>query len=228
MTSNQPKEKAHGSSHQCKQWRKKKRPKQGLWERQQEWCWARQKRHQDGSRLWQPDLFQGRDQEHDGDEYFDHISNFSTPPGDCTWFGFQNTDRWQEKAHPPPMVTNWSKSFCQQLVKYHFSGFGGAEHGLDFCQLPAEDQWWERVQGTGLGKNKATFAANTAKECGRLPATRYGGTFMISTGETVNHVVEEGEDFTGLGRFAYQIVQGKHGHHTVFVSGYRPNKSEPT
>jgi hypothetical protein len=51
---------------------------------------------------------------------------------------------------------------------------------------------------------------------------------MISTGETVNHVVEEGEDFTGLGRFAYQIVQGKHGHRTVFASGYRPNKSEPT
>jgi hypothetical protein len=91
---------------------------------------------------------------------------------------------------------------------------------LDFCQLPAEDQWQERVQGTGLGRNKATFAANTAKECGKLPATRYGGTFMISTGETVNHVVEEGEDFTGLGRFAYQIVQGKHGHRTVFASGY--------
>jgi hypothetical protein len=51
---------------------------------------------------------------------------------------------------------------------------------------------------------------------------------MISTGETVNHVVEEGDDFTGLGRFAYQIVQGKHGHWMVFASGYRPNKSKPT
>jgi hypothetical protein len=145
-----------GSSHQRKQWRKKKRPKQGLLDRQQEWHWARQKRHhmQEESILQQPDLFQGRDQEHDGDEYFDHISNFTSLPGDCTWFGFQNTDRWQEKVHPPPMVTNWSKSFCQQLVKYHFSGFGGAEHGLDFCQLPVEDQWQERVQGTGLGKTR--------------------------------------------------------------------------
>jgi hypothetical protein len=51
---------------------------------------------------------------------------------------------------------------------------------------------------------------------------------MISTRETVNHIVEEGEDFTGLGRFAYQIVQGKHGHRTVFASSYRPNKSKPT
>jgi hypothetical protein len=51
---------------------------------------------------------------------------------------------------------------------------------------------------------------------------------MISTGETVNHVVEEGEDFTGLGRFAYQIVQGKHEYRMVFVSGYRLNKSKPT
>jgi hypothetical protein len=177
--------------------------------------------------LQQPDLFQGRDQEHDGDEYFDHNSDFTTLPGDCTQFCFQNTDWWQEKAHPTPMVANQSKSFCQQLVKYHFSRFGGAEHSLDFCQLPVEDQWQERVQGTRLGKNKATFAANTAKECGRFPAIRCGGTFMISTGETVDHVVEEGEDFTWLGRFVYQIFQGKHGHHKVFGSGYRPNKPEP-
>ena len=41
MTGNQPKDKAQGSSYQHKQWRKKKRPKQGLWDRQQEWHWAR-------------------------------------------------------------------------------------------------------------------------------------------------------------------------------------------
>jgi hypothetical protein len=41
MTGSRPKEKAQGSSHQCKQRRKKKRPKQGLLDRQQDWSWAR-------------------------------------------------------------------------------------------------------------------------------------------------------------------------------------------
>jgi hypothetical protein len=61
------------------------------------------------------------------------------------------------------------------------------------------------------GKNKATFAANTTKVCGRLPATQYGGTFMISTGETVNHIVEEGEDFTELGRLPIRLFRANMG-----------------
>jgi hypothetical protein len=83
--------------------------------------------------------------------------------------------------------------------------------------------------GDQLRQKQGPFSSQHCKgECGKLPATRYGGTFMISTGETVNHIVEEGGDFTGLGRFVYQIVQGKHGHCTVFASGYRPNKSKLT
>ena len=46
--------------------------------------------------------------------------------------------------------------------------------------------------------------------------------------ETKTRVLNKGEDPHRLGRWAWMLIQGRHGHHTRMVSAYRPNKSLTT
>ena len=94
----------------------------------------------------------------------------------------------------------------------------GTEHG----KLSADDKWPKHHYGTGLEMNKATFAYNTAEGSSTGTILQLGGVWMIATKHVVPHVVSMGKDSMHLGRFAYQLIQGKHSQTTAFISAYWP------
>ena len=51
---------------------------------------------------------------------------------------------------------------------------------------------------------------------------QYGGTAIIVFGAAVGHIVETGQDPTGLGRWSWVKLKGKDGRHFRIVCGYRP------
>ena len=55
---------------------------------------------------------------------------------------------------------------------------------------------------------------------------QYGGTMLLALGEAASFVVEQGEDETGLGRWAWLLFLGKNNQRTRIVIGYRPCKAK--
>jgi hypothetical protein len=55
-----------------------------------------------------------------------------------------------------------------------------------------------------------------------------GGTAIVAMLETKTRVLKKGEDTHKLGRWAWMLLQGRHGHHTCMVSVHRPHKNLTT
>jgi ribonuclease HI len=155
------------------------------------------------------------------EEFFDRLS-LATKDDSVFRYGWHNLDPWPAMARPEGQVENKNHRICSEIKDHGFDMLCGSEHGLNMDLLSADDKWPERHYGTGLGMNKATFAYNTVKGSSTGTVLQPGGVWMVATKHVVPHVISAGRDSTNLGRFAFQLIQGKHGQTTAFISAYRP------
>ena len=97
------------------------------------------------------------------------------------------------------------------------------EIGLYWPKIDSSDQWDERMYGA-LHDSTATFAYN-AQEPSVSEPIQYGGVGIIATAEIKFRLQDRGRDPSGMGRWAWIRITGKEGHHTLFVTAYRPCQS---
>ena len=97
-----------------------------------------------------------------------------------------------------------------------------AELNTYWARIPAEHQWSERVDGI-LRSGKQTKLAYNRNDRHVKGAQQFGGTSVTSTGSCINRDLEQGEDPSGLGRWAWHKYRGKDNLTLRVVSAYRPN-----
>ena len=119
-----------------------------------------------------------------------------------------------------------SRHFLDQLRHYHTDVLLGTEHGWNVKGVPPGYSWTERTRGE-LPRQASHFAWNTHDQCNNQ-ASLAGGTFMVALHQAQPRICDRGKDTTGLGRWTWMRVQGRHGHHTRIISAYRPCKNRET
>jgi hypothetical protein len=155
------------------------------------------------------------------EEFFDWLS-MAKKDDSVFHYGWHNLDPWPAMACPEGQVENKNHRICSKIMDHGFDMLCGLELGLNMDKLSADDKWPEHHYGTGLGMNKATFAYNTIKGSSTDTVLQLGGVWMVATKHVMPHIVSAGKDSTNLGRFAFQLIQGKHGQITAFISTYWP------
>ena len=94
-----------------------------------------------------------------------------------------------------------------------------AETGINWARLPPEDNFWERVKQWGTDR-KLTYGYNSRDTLsGR---SQYGGTAILGIGDMVTKIHSRGFDTSGLGRWCWFKIQGKHNVTIRLVTAYRP------
>ena len=119
-----------------------------------------------------------------------------------------------------------SRFLIDQMMQYIPDLYMITEMGLNLPRVPAGDSWAERTRGI-LPRQTYQLAYNRHDIQNQHPYLP-GGTGMIALHEAQPRVVEKGVDDSGLGRWTWMRIQGKHGHFTRVLSAYRPCKSTAT
>jgi hypothetical protein len=94
-----------------------------------------------------------------------------------------------------------------------------AEINLNFKQLDASSQWYERFQH--LRRNHSIHSCN--RHDSSKSKLLFGGTGQITMGTSTHRVLKSGADETGLGRWVWTLFAGKNNTKLRVISGYRPN-----
>ena len=71
---------------------------------------------------------------------------------------------------------------------------------------------------------------NATLQTSNVNTSKYqaGGTFILGLNQTQSRVVSKGQDKSGLGRWTWFRIQGRHNSFTTVFSVYRPCKNEDT
>jgi hypothetical protein len=97
-----------------------------------------------------------------------------------------------------------------------------AELNTFWARIPAEHQWSERLDG-GLRTGKRTKLAYNRGDMHVQGAQQFGGTDITSTGSCIHRNLEQGEDPSGLGRWAWHQYHWKDNLTLCVVAAYQPN-----
>ena len=139
----------------------------------------------------------------------------------CTRVGFINLQHLSHNKND-----SRSRFLIDQMRHYKFNVLMMCEHNVRMHKLEAYHNWYERSSKT-LGPQSFIFANNRTDDH-NTELRQIGGTAIVAMQETKTRVLNKGEDPHRLGRWAWMLIQGRHGHHTRMVSAYRPNKSLTT
>jgi hypothetical protein len=129
--------------------------------------------------------------------------------------GFQNVANL-----PESMRTAKSRQTVSYIVKKQYDVFMMSEIGLCWKHLGIEDQWFERI----FGKFKATRSclAYNKTEIAITKKLQPGGVGVLAADDVVHRIIEQGRDESGLGRWAWLLLQGRRGVKIRVISVYRP------
>ena len=94
--------------------------------------------------------------------------------------------------------------------------------GVHWASLPSEDRIWERTQNW-YDDRRLSIAYNSKDPL--ATRTQYGGVAIMAINTISHKVCKCGYDKSGLGRWTWMKIQGKHNTFTRIVSAYRPIKS---
>ena len=100
-----------------------------------------------------------------------------------------------------------------------------AETGVHWRTLPIEDRLWERVKEWGSDR-KISFGYNVDDRLARR--SQYGGTAILAMNDIVPRINQTGHDDSGLGRWSWFKIQGKHRSTIRIVSAYCPCQPSST
>ncbi len=94
------------------------------------------------------------------------------------------------------------------------------ETNVDWRLLPENSklwartrEWWESLHISH--SNNSTFPPITEKQ--------FGGNALFTINSITHRVIGKGNDETGLGRWVWTRLRGKHGHNLIIITAYRPN-----
>jgi hypothetical protein len=119
-----------------------------------------------------------------------------------------------------------SRFLIDQMRHYKVNVLMMCEPNVQMHRLEAYHNWYERSSKT-LGPQSFIFA-NNRQDSHNKALKQMGGTAIVAMLETKTRVLTKGEDPHKLGQWAWMLIQGRHGHHTLMVSVYRPNKNLTT
>ena len=100
--------------------------------------------------------------------------------------------------------------------------FGMTELGVNWKTIPMEDNLWERTS-QWFNKRRISCGYNTHDTSGRR--SQYGGTALLAVNDIVNKINTCGTDSSGLGRWSWILMRGKHQTVTRIISAYCPVQS---
>ena len=86
------------------------------------------------------------------------------------------------------------------------------------------DQWHERIQDKPRKYRYQLSYNKNEKEY--TDTAQHGGTAITITEAIAHHVIKRGSDKSGLGRWSWVLIQGKHKTLVRIVSAYRPYNSD--
>jgi hypothetical protein len=115
-----------------------------------------------------------------------------------------------------------NKKLAEWIEKWNADTTLMAELNTYWARISAEHQWSKRLDGR-LRSRKRTKLAYNRNDKHVKGAQQFGGTRVLSTGSCIHRNLEQGEDPSGLGRWAWYRYHGKDNLTCRVVSAYRPN-----
>ena len=114
-----------------------------------------------------------------------------------------------------------NQTLCDSLEQLQVDIFLGQEIGLNERVFPEQHRFRARLEKQfGKEEMKLRYAYNRHNNVrGRQ---LYGGTCTLTTFKLAAYANGSGEDESGLGRWAWSRIRGRHGTMARFVSVYRP------
>ena len=119
---------------------------------------------------------------------------------------------------PTHKTANKSKHFLDQLKKYNPDLFLGTETDWYLPKIKPEESWTERSRDH-LPRQTTLFSYNKNDEH-NTSKYQAGGTFILGLNQTQSRVVSKGQDKSGLGRWTWFRIQGRHNRFTTVFSVY--------
>jgi hypothetical protein len=124
---------------------------------------------------------------------------------------------------PISRMAHKSQQMIDHLAHYKVDIALIAETGINPTYVPAQDSWYERTRDRL--PNTYSFSKNK-HEPNKHPSL-WGGTLTIAAGKARARVHGKGgQDNSGLGRWSWLLLQGRHGYFTRFITVYRPCKTK--
>ena len=108
----------------------------------------------------------------------------------------------------------------QAINEYGFQIVGIQETNRCWHLLDEEDRWYNRIKGW-WETSHSSVAYNT-KDGELATAFQPGGSIVLSINAAAHRVMEMGRDCTGLGRWSWTKLRGKHNVTLKIISAYRP------
>ena len=146
-------------------------------------------------------------------EAFGH-SMPSRPGHNCSIVTFQNIGPQSQFSHTSKSIFN-SKSFSKCNASIALL----AEHCLHEPALPASHLFSDRL--TAASPTATSYLFHNTHEPD-APWNLHGGTGLIIGHNLSSHKTAHGADPSGLGRWSFIQLKGKHGYTISFFSAYRP------
>ena len=94
------------------------------------------------------------------------------------------------------------------------------EAGLCWSLVDNTNKWYERTR-LSFQASRSELAFNKT-ELTRTSQRQYGGVIAMAVDDVAHRVKEQGQDPTGLGRWAWLLLEGKQNHQLRVISVYRP------
>jgi hypothetical protein len=121
--------------------------------------------------------------------------------------GFQNFNGFSSQFNDPV-----DDSVRQWITDNEFDIFGVSEMNLWWHALPAALQFRERIRewwDSGTVRSVFDYNRHDKRDAVKKKKTQYGGTAQISRNAAALRQIEQGTDPEGLGRWCWQLYQGK-------------------
>ena len=152
-----------------------------------------------------------------------------------TFFGTTDLPDEKPKGHLRLMFNNIgglslyrqahsSRYFIDQLAKYKVDVGLIGELGWNIKKIQPFDSWFERSKDVLLTQSYQLSC--NSHDVNNHSGQQYGGTGVVALQEAQPRVVEKGTDATGLGRWTWMRLQGRHNQFVRVISAYRPCKNE--
>ena len=94
------------------------------------------------------------------------------------------------------------------------------EIGLCWSLVDATNKWYERTR-LSFQATRSEVAYNKT-ELSRTSQRQYGGVLTMAVDDMAHRVKDQGQDPSGLGRWAWLLLEGKQNHRLRVISVYRP------
>jgi hypothetical protein len=129
---------------------------------------------------------------------------------------------WMQNVNRLPSQNNTSKSkqLISTIAHKQVDIALITEVGLYWRLVHANDQWHERTR-EAFQVARFQMAYNTTEPDISSP-TQFGGVGIMAIDDVAHRVVGQGQDLSGLGRWAWIRLEGKQKHYLRVVSAYGP------